>query len=108
MTPIVAPTVTQAPALPRRPMNPHYLAYCAAHGFAGDPDGMLAHDRDTAPGGPMGRFLRWIPAQERAFRLERGIPAHDLSDARWRALTNDELAAFTAWLTAAAAAPEAS
>lgn len=93
MTAAVLPPVRLEPEPePERRWNPHYLAYAAAHGFPGDPDGMLAHDRDAHLGGSMVPFLIWIPAQRTAFLAERGLPAdHRLTDA--------ELAAFTAWLT---------
>lgn len=84
-----------APATPPRPTNPHYLAYCAAMGFPGDPDGMLRHDRAKHLGGTMVGFLLWIRERKVAFLAERGLHAdHPLTDA--------ELDAFTAWLAAAA------
>lgn len=104
MTTATLPPVDLAPEPPRRRVNPHYMAYAAAHGFRDDPDGMLAHDRHASLGGTMTRFLMWIDQQQKAFRLERGLPAHDFTDPRWRPLGDGQLAEFTAWLTAAAAA----
>lgn len=107
MTTVILPPVALAPEPPRRRINPHYLAYAAAHGFRDDPDGMLAHDRAAYPGGTMTRFLIWIDERQRAFRQERGIPAHEFADPRWRPLRDVEMADFTAWLTAAAKGPDA-
>lgn len=53
-------------------MNPRYLAYCAAHGFRGDPDGMLAHDRERWPGGVMCGFVTWMAPLIGAFEKLRG------------------------------------
>lgn len=39
------------PAEIRRPVNPRYAAYCAAHGRT--PEDMLAHDEQEWPGGKM-------------------------------------------------------
>lgn len=80
----------------RPAVNPHYLAYAAAHGFAGDPDGMLAHDRARFLGGTMTRFLAWIPERRRAFLAELGLPGDHRLDVQ-------QLADFTAWLTATTA-----
>lgn len=43
--------------------NPRYLAYAKAHGFEGDPEGMLAHDSAEWPGGHMTGFILWIQAR---------------------------------------------
>lgn len=52
---------------PAQPWNPHYLAYCRAHGFADDPEGMQRHDAAHWPGGANTGFILWISQQRTAF-----------------------------------------
>lgn len=46
--------------VPARPWNPRFLAYAKAHGFEGNPEGMLAHDRAKHPCARAMGFLLWI------------------------------------------------
>jgi hypothetical protein len=54
-------------------MNPRYLAYCHAHGL--EPAAMLAFDRERAPGGHMGPFLRWMSNRWAEWRRAYGRQA---------------------------------
>ena len=53
--------------------NPRYLVYCTVHGFEGDPDGMLEHDKEEWPGACMMPFMLWIQEQWRKFREANGL-----------------------------------
>jgi len=69
-------------------MNPRYLAYCRAHGR--DPVSMLAFDRERAPGGHMGPFIRWVSDRWEEWRRANGrrpMESHP-----------DDHAPFDAWL----------
>lgn len=46
--------------------NPRYLAYCKAHGFKNDPEGILEHDRSQGP--VMLGFQIWISQRINVFR----------------------------------------
>lgn len=78
--------------------NPHYLAYAAAHGHRGDPDGMRDADRQLFRGGTYARYLVWIREQERAFKAHHALPTNDFADSGFHRLTDEQLKAFTAWL----------
>lgn len=97
MTPVAAAPARLAPPDDGRQWNPNYLAYCVQRGFAGDPDGMLAHDLVHHPGGHMAPFIAWMHEQEIAFRLERGLPPAGADF-----LTPAERLELTTWLTARA------
>ena len=66
---------------------PRFLAYCAAHGHAGDPDGMIAADRLQYPGGSMAGYMVWISKRWQEF---------DLYDKPKTQADHDR---FDAWLT---------
>lgn len=70
-------------------MNPRYLAYCRAHGLT--PEAMLAFDRERAPGGHMGPFIRWVGQRWQ----EWGV-AHNRS--AWSGHTAEDHEHFDAWL----------
>lgn len=61
----------------RRKFTALYLAYCKAHGFDGDPGGMLAHDVEEWPGGKMTGYVLWVARKRREFADEHGISGSD-------------------------------
>ena len=69
--------------------GPRYLAYAKAHGTL-DPDAMLARDRERYPGGSMAGFLVWIAQRWAEWCAETK---------RRRPLTEEDHAAFDAWLS---------
>lgn len=76
-------------------VQPRYANYCLAHG-ALSADEMVARDTKAHPGGKMGGFIIWIGARWRDWERETGWNgAHH---------TEEDHAAFDAWLTAKVAA----
>ena len=77
--------------------NPRYLAYCRAHGHP-DPDDMLAADDERWPGGVMTGFILWIAERWAEWspirKAEKPDYCHEVK-------TDDDHAAFTAWLGSA-------
>ncbi len=69
--------------------NPRFVAYCAG----APPEEVLLRDEETWPGGKMTGFILWIGERWRAFARER--PRLDMAF-----LSNEDHAAFTAWLLA--------
>jgi hypothetical protein len=62
--------------------NPRYLAYCAAHGHTGDPEGMLAEDSRRWPGGSMTGFILWTRGRwDQWLALNPGRSLDRLTDA---------------------------
>lgn len=54
-----------------REWSPEYLAYCAEHGHAGDPMGMIEADKKTYPDGFMTGFWFWNRARWLEFMRAR-------------------------------------
>lgn len=67
----------EAVAVEPREFSGMYLAYCRAHGHADDPEGMLAADRETWPGGHMCGFILWVGSKRREWARYRGLRGHD-------------------------------
>ena len=76
-------------------MNPRYVAYAKAHG-APDPDAMLARDRERYPGACMAGFIVWL-----GYRWAEWLK----TTGKRRPLTNEDHAAFDAWLSERAETP---
>jgi hypothetical protein len=88
---------TARAATAREAVTDRFRSYCVAHGFAGNPDGMFAHDRERWPGGRMCGFMIWIRQRWRAWDAQR--PESFSRNGPWR--TDKEHVAFDAWLSAA-------
>lgn len=78
-------------------VNPHYAAYCRAHGAASVAD-MLAIDSAKYPGGKMGGFIIWNSQKLREWRTASKRGAGPLSA--------DDFTAYQAWLNASLASKE--
>jgi len=76
-------------------VNPRYLAYAKAHGTL-DPEAVLARDRERYPGGCMTGFIVWL-----GYRWAEWLKA----TGRRRPLTEEDHAAFDAWLSERAETP---
>ena len=70
-------------------MNPRYVAYAKAHGTP-DQDAMLAQDRERYPGCCMTGYVVWIGERWTEWLKATG---------RRRPLTEEDHAAFDAWLS---------
>lgn len=74
--------------------NPRYLVYCAEHDHAGDPEGMIAADKKTYPGGHMSGFWLWHRAKWLEYMRETGeVPlgrSHDKQFNEWLGIRVEE------------------
>jgi hypothetical protein len=69
--------------------NPYYVAYAREHGKTCDE--MLAFDKERAPGGHMGPYIRWNGERWREWRKLRGLHRDTF-------LSKSQQADFAAWL----------